>query len=393
MKGRDLSSTLQPLDVLTAQIIDDLAALRPDQRRQWDELAVARGRPFTAPGWLEAWWEHVRPRGARLRLVLVSEGDAVVGVGPFYDTGHPALRAWRPLAAGLCDRVEPLAAEGRDLEVAAALAGAIARAPAHLVAFEGITPGSPWPQLLRDAWPGGRRPWVGRRSVVSALAIDLRGQDFDSWFMQRTSHFRQRLRRSRREFTKRGGIVRVATAETVEQDLQAFAELHRSRWAERAADNVITPDVERMLDAAGRALPPGDRMRVVSLDLDGQTIASSILLGAGSELSYWRNCFNPEFAALSPSRISILTVIEQAFASGAERLDLGAGIFEYKLRFADEDQEDLEWVWLVPPGPRAALARSSVQARWALKDAAARLPPRVRGRLRTLVRRPPRVTT
>ncbi|HEX8105682.1 MAG TPA: GNAT family N-acetyltransferase, partial [Solirubrobacteraceae bacterium] len=363
-----MTPTIAAPRALAAEVVADLAALTPGRRAQWDALAVAAGRPFAAPGWLVPWWEHVRPPGAQLRLVVVTAEDGgVVGVGPFYVTGRGRLSTWRPLGAGLCDRVEPLAAAGRGPEVAAALAGAMAGAGADIVTLEGMPPGSPWPALLRDAWPGTRRPWLGRRPVVAALAIDLRGQTFDAWFMNKTSHFRQRLRRSRREFAGRGGVVRAADAQTVEQDLQDFAALHRSRWASRAADNVITPQVEQMLQAVGRALPAGDRLRVVALELDGQTIASSLLLAAGSELAYWRNCFSPEFAALSPSRISILTVIERAFASGADRLDLGAGIFDYKLRFADAE-EVLDWYWLVPPGRRAPLARAAVRARWAAGD-------------------------
>lgn len=366
-------------------VADGAGHLGEDVLRRWDDLAVASARPFCAPGWLLAWWEHVRPARTALRVVLVTEGGELIGVAPFYEVGRrPLLVRWHPLGGGLCDRVEPLARAGREHDVAQAVTAAAAAGGIDVVVLAGIPAGSPWPGLLRAAWPGRRRPWTGTRAMATALTIGLRERDVDAWFMARTSHFRQRLRRNRREFERRGGTVRVATPETIERDIRRFAELHRVRWSSPAAPSVVTPAVERMLVDAGRSLSAGDRLRVVSLDLDGRTIASSVVLGAGTELAYWLNVFDADFASISPSRISILTVIEQAFALGAQRLDLGAGVFEYKKRFADAE-ETLEWVWLVAPGRRAAAGRAAVHARWLVQDAQRRLDPEARARLRRLL--------
>src|SRR5215208_3358659 len=88
---------------------------------EWDALAVAAGRPFSAPVWMLAWWEHLAPPEAALRLVLVREGDSLLGVVPCHlastATRVPVLRL---LGAGFTARMEPLARPGRESEVARA---------------------------------------------------------------------------------------------------------------------------------------------------------------------------------------------------------------------------------------------------------------------------------
>lgn len=368
------------------EVVEDADALEA-HRDAWDALAVAASRPFCAPGWLMPWWRHVPGAGARLRVVLVFDGDALIGVAPFYVERARGLTQWRPLGAGTCERVEPLARPGREAEVAREISRAIAPARPHVVTFEGVPATCPWPALLSEAWPGQGRPWVGRRASSTALTLQLAEQDFDAWFMSRTSHFRQRLRKSRRLLLAQGGEARLATRDTLERDLESFVRLHAARWDGRGGSRALTPPVTKMVRDAGRELAAGERLRVWSLDIGGETIASSIVLVAGAEVGYWLNGFDADHGAISPSRLSILTVIEDGFQLGARRLDLGEGAFDYKRRFAD-GEEALHWLWLVPPGKWRPLTRLRLVAPQLRRVASERLTPETKARLRRLARRP-----
>jgi len=333
------------------------------------------------------WWHHVAGADARLRVVLVSDGDTLIGVAPFYAERATGLTRWRPLGAGTCERVEPLARPGREAEVAREISRAIALARPHVVTFEGVPATCRWPVLLSEAWPGRGRPRVGRGGSSTALTVQLAEQDFDAWFMSRTSHFRQRLRRSRKLLLAQGGEARLATRETLERDLESFFRLHAARWEGRGGSRALTPPVMKMVRDAGRELAAGERLRVWSLDIDGTTIASSIVLVAGEEVGYWLNGFDADHGAISPSRLSILTVIEDGFRLGARRLDLGEGAFDYKRRFAD-GEEALHWLWLVPPGKWRPLTRLRLVAPQVRRVASERLTPETKTRLRRLARRP-----
>ena len=85
--------------MLRAEVIDDLAVLRRWET-EWDALAVAAGRPFSAPAWMLAWWRRAAPGGAELRVVVATDGDALVGVAPFYvERAYGGLARYRVVAS------------------------------------------------------------------------------------------------------------------------------------------------------------------------------------------------------------------------------------------------------------------------------------------------------
>lgn len=360
--------------LVRVEVIDDTAALAPF-RGAWDELAVAAAHPFCAPGWLLAWWRHVAPRGAELRVAVVLEGEEVIGVGPwFVERAAAGLTRYRPLGVDVCARVEPVCRPGQERKVAAALSAALHRASPRpgVLTFEGVDARSPWPRLMRETWPGGTRPWLGRMNTVVAPTIDLVGKDFDAWFDSKTSHFRQRLRRSRKDFLAQGGRFRLATLADLEHDLEHFARLHRARWEDRGGSRALSPGVEEMLLDAGRELIPAGRFRLWSLDLEGEPISSHLLVQAGGEVGYWLTGFDDAQSKLSPSRLGILNSIEDACDQGAERVDLGDGTFAFKARFAD-GEDRLDWLALVPREARYALTRAQLAPRQIRRATSARL--------------------
>ena len=373
---------------LRARVIEDAAELA-GHAAAWDALVDATSKPFCVSGWLLSWWANACPAGARLAVVLVEDASgALAGLAPYFlQRAATGLWRWRPLAAGACERVEPLALPGAERAVAAAVAAALA---AHtprpdMLTFEGIPDGSPWPGLLAAAWPGGAR---GRTTGgATALTLELADTDFDGWFMSKSKHFRQRLRRQNREATEQGGVFRLADAESAGRDVEAFLRVHVDRWADRGGSGGVGPAVAAMLRGAGPDLVAAGRLRIWSLDLGGETIASSLVFCAGQELGYWLNGFAREHACLEPSKISILRVIEDAFALGADRLDLGEGVYEYKQRFAG-GEEALRWETLIPPaGRRRPLVEAALAPGLARRFAAARVPVETRRKLNALVRR------
>lgn len=93
-----------------AVVFDDVAELTP-HLPAWDSLAVERGQPFCAPGWMLSWWKEARTGDARLRVVLVFEGSELVAVGPFFAQVAFGLVELRLLAAGFSHRIGVLARE------------------------------------------------------------------------------------------------------------------------------------------------------------------------------------------------------------------------------------------------------------------------------------------
>jgi CelD/BcsL family acetyltransferase involved in cellulose biosynthesis len=367
---------------LTSRLFDDRTDLDPFWT-EWDDLAVEESQPFAAPAWAMAWWDHLRPRRAELRVVLVWQGDLLVGVVPLFACGRRYLALGQGLPA-----TEPLGRRNFERGVAEQAAMRLANAEPAPAAIElELCNTSPnWAALLCEAWPAGHRiqRWVKHKTPVPRIALDA---GFDAWLSSRTTNFRRKVRHRRNLIEKAGGSYRYATSETLEHDVQAFLRLHRRRRASRGGTSLTGDGVERMLIAAGSELLESKRLRVLSLDLDGKPIAVRVLLTAGREIGVWSSGFDEDFAKLSPSLQNLMHALADA-AAGKEELgiSLGPGGQSYKYRLSNEEDALLSYV-LLPFGVRYPLARLQLvveQLRHALSK---RVSPTTKRRLRRLIRR------
>jgi CelD/BcsL family acetyltransferase involved in cellulose biosynthesis len=375
----------------------DAAALRPlvvehaeeleAHLAAWDALAAAAGRPFCAPAWMLAWWHEGRSGDARLRVVLVLDGDGeLVGVGPFFaQVGMLGLAEYRLLGAGFCHRVGPLARAGREAEVAAAFAQAlttIAPRPASVV-FEGIDADDPWPELVAAAWPGHRRPRLRTDVTMDAPAIALEG-DYEAWMARRERKFRKEARRTARRLEEEGVQARHAADAAA---IEALLRLHYARWEGRGGSNVGA-EAQRVIERAGRALDDG-RLTVALLDGPEGPIAAELVLRAGESIVFWGGGFDPAWSKQAPGTQAMLVALEAAAGDGVRSADLGGGAHEYKWRLSDENRP-LVWRTLFPRGARYPLIRLRLapkHARFGARALARRLPQQQQVRLRRVLRR------
>jgi CelD/BcsL family acetyltransferase involved in cellulose biosynthesis len=170
------------------------------------------------------------------------------------------------------------------------------------------------------------------------------------------------MRRMRRQFAERGGVARIADAQTLERDVELFMQLHASRWEGRGSSTIVEQGqgYGAMLADIGRAHIDSGRFRLWILEVEDTPISAQLFAQAGGEVAYYNGGWDERFAKLKPAMLGILEAIEQAFALGDERLDLGPGAQSYKLRLADGD-DPLTWSMLMPPGRRLPLtfARSA----------------------------------
>jgi len=371
-------------------VVEDPDELAP-HLEAWDALAAAAGRPFCTPAWMLAWWREGRSGDARLRVVLaLGDDDELVGVGPFFaQVGPLRLAEYRLLGAGFSHRVGPLARAGCEREVAAAIAAALATAtpPPASVVFEGIDKADPWPELVAEAWPGGRggrRPRVRTDVEMDAPAIVLEG-DYEAWMARRERKFRKEARRVKRRLEEEGVYGRLATEP---EAVEALLRLHYARWEERGGSNV-GDEAKRVIAAAARALDDDRRLAVALLEGPDGPIAADLVLRAGDALGFWGGGFDAAWAKHAPGTQTMLLALEAAAADGARSADLGGGAHDYKWRLSDENRP-LAWRTLFPRGRRYPLIRLRLAPKhlhFAARRLARRLPEERQHQLRRLLRR------
>ncbi len=347
----------------------------------WDGLAGEGRLPYCTPAWMLGWWKHARPDGARLRVAVAIDADELAGIAPCYAVREHGVEHIRFLASPISHRTQPLAAAGRERAVAEALAPALAELGPGIVVFDGVPDDGPWPGLLADAWPGRRRPGQRVTETMGAPLITLAGLDFDAWFAARSSNFRSQMRRARRALEEQGAKVRLAsTPAEIEQDIDAFIRLHHARWDPRGGSGALDPGVERMLQEIAEEQVAAGRLRLASVVTEDETVAVQVIVGANGEASYWLGGHDDDWARTKPALVALLAAVEDSFARGEERFDLGGGTHDYKLRFADgqevlqwtsfaprDARAGLNWARLAPSRVRGALARATEEQRVALR--------------------------
>jgi len=379
---------LRGVPLLRTELIEELDRLILFEQ-PWRELAHTCSCPAALPGWQLAWWRHVAPKGALLRAVAVFENDdRLVGLAPFFV--NPGRRVdYRLLGAGITHRLSPLAAPGREREIAALVGRTLADSSPRpdLIAFEGIDATSPWPQIFVESWPGRFKPWRYSASTHPAPVLELEGS-FEEWLASRSRKLREELRRTSRHLESNDGTILMAQGDVaVREALEAFIRLYASRWERNRSG--FGQEIEEMLIDATRSLAARGEIDIWTLRADGQIRGVNIVLTAGGELMGFRSAFDPRLSKLGPGLLMLRTVIEEAFASGARRLDLGVGAEPYKLRLATGDAP-ITWTGIVPRTRRYPLTQSRLtrdRIRWLRNRLVKRLPDKTRARLKRVLRR------
>ena len=362
-----------------AELVTAWQALEP-LSSEWDALAVACDLPQMAPGVVLPWARHVAAADAQPRVVVVRDDDRLIGLAPFYvePSARRARIDYRLPGIELCAGLAPLAVRGREWEVATAISAALAHATPQpdLIALEGVPADSVWVSALRARWPSAEPPLLRRYQLHGCPIVTLQEASFDAWLAGKSANFRGQMRRLRRKFAAAGGTTRLATGATLDDDVVTFARLHAARWERRGRSSLaqLGERLPAMLADVGRALLPSARFRLRMLELEGEPISAQLFLAAGSAVLYVNGGWDVRHAALKPSMLGLLDTVEETFATGERRIDLGVGEQPYKQRFAD-GTDRLCWSILMPPGPRRALTRvhtAPMLTRYALRSAVKR---------------------
>jgi len=332
---------------LHAELIDSTAALER-HADAWDALAVARGRPYCAPGWMLSWLRAVAQPGALLRACVVQDGDELIGIAPFWTSAEDGGGRYGLLAERTSSPVEPLSVAGRESDVAVAvgeLLGAADPRPRE-IELQGAPRDSPWPRLLAERWAGSPPASITRTREEPLPKVGLGHEGMEAWLATRSRNFRQQLRRDRRRLDNAGARFRVSNVSDLDRDVDALARLHHARWRPRGGSRALDAGVEAMLKLAGRELREA-RFRLLSIDVGGVSISAHLFVRAGATSAYWLGGFDDRWAACRPSIQVLAAAGEEGIERGDECLELGPGGQDYKYRLADSE-DGLEWVTLRP---------------------------------------------
>jgi CelD/BcsL family acetyltransferase involved in cellulose biosynthesis len=291
---------------------------------------MRRPSPYLLHEWLLAWARHYVPPG-RLRVVTAHRGRRLVGGFPLYVVRVGGMRVIRFLGgsqSALCDLV--MGPDG-DEDVQTLLLDA-ARQSGH--DFADLF-GFPLDGPLSRAREQARLDVLER---VEAPILDL-SPGFDAVYAAHTTSKRRNSDRRRARQLAAAGKIDVTIARSG-ADLLASLEracvINRRRWQGRSdGSDFSTPRGERFQQEAAATLAELGVPRIVTLALDGQTIAFHYSFLLGDRLFVHRLGFDPVFARFGPGWHVMLEALRFAADDGATLVEYLGGDETYKLELAD----------------------------------------------------------
>jgi CelD/BcsL family acetyltransferase involved in cellulose biosynthesis len=321
---------------------------------EWDRLAdTARAAPFLRPAWIRAWWAAFG--GGRLEIVTLRSGPGgpLVALIPLYQRLGRSLSAsnWHTPQFGMV---------AADHDAAAALAATLFERRPFELSLGFIDATSPELALYRAAADAaGYR--VLERTLERSPYVTTTGT-WEAFAQERLSRNRRsQLGRARRRL-EREGKVELEFADGSEQLEELLAEAFRiegSGWKGAEGTAIASrPETLRFYQEIAHWAAGQGWLRIAFLRLDRQALATMLLLETDGVLWYLKGGYDPAFERFSPGVVLLGSVIEHAFGSGVERVELLGGDERYKLAFTS-DVKDKQRFQAFAPSPLGLLSRTA----------------------------------
>jgi CelD/BcsL family acetyltransferase involved in cellulose biosynthesis len=331
---------------------------------EWRALAEQRENAFVTPDWARAWWQRCGQPSTSLLIVALRRDGKLIGVMPLAHDDSARPRAIRFAGAGLGDRFHPVARPEDEPAVAAAAMEALeARGLGRrMLLLEHAHPHSPWVQSLRES--ARRRLKVTEQPPAEMPFIRLEGLDWEAYVGQRSKNFRAEIRRRERVMRRDHGMSdRLATAATLESDLDELFRLHALRWQGRDESPLTDPAMQGVLrDFAASALSRG-WLRLHVLEAEGAPVAAMLAWRIGDSYAYFNSGFDPAWSQKSIGTVLMSVAIRSAIEEEAREFDFLLGGEAYKHKFTPDARTSTNLVLTPALAPTSLLVAVEARAR------------------------------
>ncbi len=339
---------------------------------RWDDVLTACGEPnpFLTFAWLRAWWNAFGQPGAEEILLVPDASGAPVG-GAFLQRGTDRygglpLRTLRPWVNNHCHRAGLLARRDAARPVAQALLQhcTARRREWALLRLEGVAADHPLWDALQEA---------ARTHRCTAAVRDLRGstwvaadRPWPDYYGALHAKTRAGFERKVRRLQDLGACdwQRYAGGEALPA-LEHYLELERRSWKSGGGEVVLDhPHLARFYRDAVGGMAAAGQCAVHLVTLAAQPVSAVVTLEHAGRVFTYKTSFDAAHARLSPGWLAYRHVLEDAFARGAEGVDLLASApYTRHWGLTEHTVGDL---WLFSPTVVGHVARCAWRLRQAL---------------------------
>lgn len=311
--------------------LGEIDALAPE----WLELLAAdpSASVFQTPEYAHVWWEEFGALRALALLEIRSDG-VLTGIAPLsmepdgsvHFVGDPSIT----------DYLAPVSRPDDRDEIASVLI-------AHAIAMDGFTglhlaglpADSGWPEALAAAAKAaGLTPAESAEDVCPI--VETRGS-YDDYLASLPGKQRHEIRRKARRLADTATIAfRTSTDATIDGDLDAFFDLHRSAAGPKG--KFMHDDMEAYFRRLAHAMQRAGRLRMTVLDMDGRPAAMLYGFSDGARWELYNSAYDHSKRDLSPGMVLVAETIRMAAEEGCRTFDFLRGAEDYKYRFGAVDR-------------------------------------------------------
>jgi len=310
-------------------------------RDAWDALAEETADLFSSFDWCALWW-HYYGTGRELEIHLFLKGDRLVGVVPLFRQ-RLGVGPWR---------VRTLRLVGCDHSITACGFAVLPEcADETLILLVDLLAQSDWDVLQLGRLPGcfpyaraitrllRARPDVAScelgYDVLPQTVLDLPAS-FDEYLRGLSSRERHNIGQEKRRLDREHSVRTDDRATEPDTAFNEFIALHQRQWVQKGHRGHFDdwPDARAFHHDVAFVASGARRLYLRQIWVDEQPFCTEYAVRFGHRLHWllsarsldkrWHFCF--------PGRVGACDLFVAAIADGVRQIDMGNGLFEYKLK-------------------------------------------------------------
>ena len=303
-------------------------------RRDWSGIATVdpAGTFFHTPQYLKLYWEEFGRDTDALQLAFAEDDGAPLGAVAFERIGT-TLRFLG--GTEVTDYLGPVALPEAQTAVAKELFVALDRLDGWTDAdLRGLPEDRAWLELLHEAAAaqGFSTEVIDDKNGVAPF-LTLPGS-FDEYLAQLPSKLRHEIKRKARRLESAIGPwhICLATAETLDRDLDTFVELHRTSEGPKGV--FMQPGMEIFFRRLGEAFIRRGIYNLTFIEAEGhRKLAGTIGFRYEGTYYLYNSAFDRAYESAAPGMVLVAEDVRIAIEGGCSVFDLLKGDYSYKYRF------------------------------------------------------------
>jgi CelD/BcsL family acetyltransferase involved in cellulose biosynthesis len=191
---------------------------------------------FLTYEWLWTWWKHFG-EGKKLNILLIEKEDQVIGIMPLmkmvYKIGPIKFHILETIGSTNCNYIWLTGPENRQEAITAVLAYLKQELVKNKLALRLtlVPEDSRFLNLLNSQTPLVSEELAIKKRIMTSAPYIMLPNTWDEYFRSLSHGMRERLRQASRSLEKSHNVVfKQFTADSVEEGLNRFFDLHQSRW-------------------------------------------------------------------------------------------------------------------------------------------------------------------